>query len=239
VSAQGDDAGGNQAKKLSRSRLLAGGGAAAAGLAIGQASSALAGIAPATAEVGEVGIAPPNENAMELVFRVAQVGGEFTTYGYVTEIAGLARAALFTSARRRDDRTARFTVHSLTTMRSRSIVEGVHALHVTGPLDIYVRPDGGAAFARPNSFRQGELIASYDGEFQSVVSVTSPRRGIEALTGALRQSRAERFTFLGESRILGRRGLGLRVDATGTGRLLEPKQPRAALVLAGTVVVTS
>lgn len=233
-----DNTGGKESRKLSRSTLLAGGGAAAAGLAIGQAESALAGVVPTGSESGQIGIAPVNENALELVFRVDQVGEQFTTYGYLTEIASLAGSALFTSATRRDDRTARFTVYSTTTMMSRSIVEGVHALHVAGPMDIYLRRNGGAAFADPSSFKEGDLIASYQGEFQSVVSVTAPRRGIEALSGALRQTRAPRFSFLGAARNLGRRGLRLRVDATGTGRLLEPRQPRAALVLAGTVVVT-
>lgn len=234
-----EEAGGDQPQKLSRSALLAGGGAAAASLSIGRADAALAGVKPTGSEAGQIGIAPVNENALELVFRVDQVGERFTTYGYLTEIASLPRSALFSSASSRDDRTALFTVYSVTTMQSRSIVEGVHALHVAGPMDIYLRRNAGAAFRDPNSFREGELIASYDGEFQSIVSVTSPRKGIETLAGALKQTRAPRFTFLGGTRVLGRRGLGLRVEATGAGKLLEPKRPRAALVLAGTVVVSS
>jgi hypothetical protein len=239
MSIEREEAGGDQPRKLSRSALLAGGGAAAAGFSIGRADSALAGVTPTSAEAGQIGIAPVNENALELVFRVDQVAERFTTYGYLTEIASLPRTALFSSANRRDDRTARFTLWSVTTMVNRSIVEGVHALHVNGPMDIYLRPNAGAAFGDPSSFREGELIASYHGEFQSIVSVTSPRKGIETLAGSLRQTRAQRFTFLGGTRVLGRRGLGLRVEATGAGTLLEPKRPRAALVLAGTVVVTS
>lgn len=229
----------DRSKKLSRSSLLASGGAAAAGLALGQADSAIAAVSPTNVEAGQIGIAPVNENALEFVFRVDQIGPRFTTYGYLTEIASLPRSSLFSSAGRRDDRTARFTVYSVVTMQSRSIVEGVHALHVTGPMDIYLKRNAGGAFGDPSSFRDGELIASYEGDFQSVVSVTSPRKGIEALTGALKQTRVRRFTFLGGPKTLGRKGLGLRFEATGTGRLLEPKQPRAALVLAGTAVVTS
>ena len=74
---------------------------------------------------------------------------------------------------------------------------------------------------------------------QSIVSVTAPRKGVETLTGTLRQTRADRFAFSGGSRILGKKGLRLRLEATGTGRLLEPKQPRAVLVLAGNAVVSA
>src|SRR5207237_1453621 len=104
-------------------------------------------------------------------------------------------------------------------------------------LDVYYRPDPGARFADPDSFRQGTLAASYEGTFQSIVTVTAPRRGIETLTGALRQTAAHRIALPGGRRTVGRRGQRLKLSATGTGRLLDPKRPKAVLVLAGNAVV--
>jgi hypothetical protein len=217
----------DEGRKISRSKLLAGGAAAAASISLGQADAALA------------DVASDDANALEFVIKADQVGGRFTTYGYLTHVAGLRASLLFSPASRQSERTAHFTLYSVTEMQSRSVLEAVHALAVAGSMDVYLRQDPGAKFENPNSFKQGKVIASYAVTLQSIVSVTAPRKGVETLSGTLRQTRADRFAFSGGSRILGKKGLRLRLEATGTGRLLEPKQPRAVLVLAGNAVVSA
>ncbi len=221
--------------RVSRRALLAGGGAAVAGLSLGGARAAAAGRAPR----GQVGVAPENEDALELLIKIEQAGADFTTYGYVTRIAGLADSALFSGHGGRDETTARFTFHSVTHMTGRSINEPIHALQVSGPLSIYLQRTPGADFAHPASFKAGKLIASYDGEFQSIVNVTAPAKGIETLTGSLVQKSAPRFTLAGSGHVLGAVGLRHRVTATGDGTLLEPTEPRAVLLLAGNIVVVA
>src|SRR5207249_752619 len=109
--------------KLSRSTLLASGAVAAAGLPLGQADAA----------------AKPGEgNALELVFKVDHVGEEFTAYGYLTHIAGIAAGSLFASGEQ-SERTAHFTVHSVTHLQGRSILDAAHVIAVSGPLEVYYR----------------------------------------------------------------------------------------------------
>ena len=77
--------------------------------------------------------------------------------------------------------------------------------------------------------RYGERVVAY------ALAVEAPRRGIETLTGTLRQTTA--YKVPGGSGPVGRKGLHLQLSATGTGRLLDPKRPKAVLVLAGNAVV--
>jgi hypothetical protein len=221
--------------KITRRALLAGGGAAVAGLSLAGVTEAVA--APAAGRRGLVGTASEDQDALELVIKIEQDGDRFVTYGYLTRVAGLADASLFGGEGARDETSAHFTFHSVTHMTGRSINEPIHALQVSGPLDIYFRKVPGADFGDPNSFKQGTRIAAYEGDFQSIVNVTAPTKGIESLTGSLRQTAAHRFSLGGKSHVLGAVGLRGRVTATGDGTLLEPTLPKAVLLLAGSIVV--
>jgi len=170
------------------------------------------------------------------MLKIDQAGVEFTTYGYLTHIAGLKDSALFAGPQR-DETTALFTVFSVTHMKGRSVNDPIHALQVSGPMDIYLRDAPGADFGNPDSFRSGKLIASLAGDFQSIVNVTAPDKGLETLMGSLRQTAAHRFAFKGASHVLGQVGLRQRVTATGDGTLLEPTEPKSVLLLAGNIVV--
>ena len=139
----------------------------------------------------------------------------------------------------RDETTAHFTLFSVTHMTGRSINEPIHAVQASGPLSLYWKAKPGASFDHPTSFKTGKLIATFHTDIQSIVNVTAPTKGIETLTGSLHQTVAHRFTMNGTSHLLGGVGLHQRVTATGDGTLLEPTEPKATLLLAGTIVVTS
>ncbi len=153
--------------------------------------------------------APWPSQDLELVCRINQVGTKFTTFGYLTEIVGLAPSSLFDGTPR-NEHTAHFTLYSETEMKNRSVTGGVHALHVSGPLHVHLKQTPGADFDHPASFRTGKHIGAFDGDFQSIVSVTSPKKAIETLAGSLQQTGATRFTFGGVSHLLGQVGLHLR-----------------------------
>jgi len=211
-------------RKLSRSTFIAGGAAAAAaGLPFAQ-----------DAWAGGSAI-PGAEAALELVFKVDHVGTRVTSFGYATGIAGIPSASLFSSAAEQSERTAHFTVLSLGVVVSRSVLEAVRVIGVEGTVQLFYRASPGASFDDPTSFGEGTLVAAYNASLQSIVTVTAPRRGIENLGGLLVQTRSTRFPY-GK---VGRRGLRLKLSATGTGRLLDPKAPHAVLVLAGSAVTAS
>src|SRR4051812_13350567 len=126
------DAGAPEGSALSRSRLLAGGVAAAAGLSgLGAAAAPAAGAAAGS--------------AFDLVFQVDHVGETMTAYGYLTHVAGLQPGSLFVGAA--GDQTARgahLTVHSVTRLTGRSILDTLRVIAVAGPLDLYYSPGAGA-----------------------------------------------------------------------------------------------
>lgn len=226
---------GSERSAVSRRKLLAGGGAAVAGLSIAGTRRAFA---RAAAAPGQIGVAPDDKNAMELLLKIDQEGFRFFTYGFFTHIAGLGKAALFSGPGRRDAGRALFTFFGESEMQTRSVFQGVHALSVVGPLDVYVRRDPGADFDVRQSFKEGRRIARFDGDFQSVLNVATPPKGTDVIEGSLAQTEASRFMFNQQSRLLGRAGARYRVSANGLGTLLDAAELIAVLHLAGNLVLT-
>ena len=168
-----------------------------------------------------VGLARDGETTLEFVGKVDQNGGSFTFIGYLTRVKGLDEASLFAGgdSTARTEKTARFTISGETTLTSRSIVGKVFVVDSTGRLDIFFdeTPSGSVDFTDPGSFSQGDLIASFNTNFQNSISVTAPNEGISKGWGVLAQTRAEHFRLDGRRIQFGQTGQRQRVFAAGKG----------------------
>jgi hypothetical protein len=208
--------------------------------------------APTAVAVGKAG-----QTAYEFVGRVDQNGPSFTFYGYVTYVRGLADDQIFTQPGvDQSEATARITFYATTTMVRRAIVGGVFAVTSTGSYTVYLG-SGGASFDDASSFTRGQALATTAIRFQNIINVQSggsggppgPRptgpgpggAGAQAIstgTGGSEQRTASTFTLGGKQYRFGRKGLDLRVFATGQGTLLDPVAPRSVILLAGSAAVT-
>ena len=76
------------------------------------AISIWAGASASAAAPRSVAVAPIGQTTQEFVGRVHQEVATFTEYGYLTHVAGLPDAALFSDPNQRDEAHARFTFYA-------------------------------------------------------------------------------------------------------------------------------
>ena len=228
-------------KRITRRKLLAGSGKAAAATA---AASAIGWIevgnpaaAATAASPGEVGNVSAGRNSFEYIGRVDQDGDNLTSYGYLSAIARLRPGQLYTTSDPHDETTARFTYYGTATLFARNEFNGLFVIDARGSIDYFFDPNGGADFSDPASFKTGRLIGSDAARFHDVLSVTAPNTGIPHLTAALRRTKARRFVLAGTTYRFGHLGLRQRSMATGLSNRTDPK-PKSVLFLGGEVVVT-
>jgi hypothetical protein len=219
---------------LSRRALLGGAGAVVGGAVLAAGTAALAPDVAAAAPEG-VATGKPGSTVTEFVARIDQAGAHLIAYGYLTSVAGLRDAELFSDLSNRTEGTALYTAFADGTLAGRSVDGSVHSLDVLGSLDVYHRAAAGASFADPSSFKTGTLVASYALELQDILTVIAPDTGLPTLTGDMLQTRtaaAQRW-----SHPFGQRDLRLRFFATGIGNRSEPTAPQAHLSVAGNFTV--
>jgi hypothetical protein len=230
---------GERSGDITRRDLLRGAGkAAAVGVAatavgvleVGNPAAALA------AGRGEVGTAVGSRNAYEYLGEVDQDGDSLRYFGYLTAIARLGVAKLFTGTPH-DEGSARFTYFGTAKLISRAVRAGVFTIDAVGTIQYRFSNHGGADFSDPATFRQGTLIASDKVTFHDVLSVTAPNTGLPNVTAALTRTRAPQFTLDGTPMRFGHVGMLAKSSATGLGTKLDPK-PKAHLTLAGEAWVT-
>jgi hypothetical protein len=171
--------------------------------------------------------------AFEFVGRLEQVGGDFTLRGYVTHLAGVPDAALFTGPGDQSEATARVTIVARAKLRTRAILDNIFVITATGRATFRVRPGGGASFADPASFARGRTIGSARLRMQSVLNVQAPDAGIATVSGTLVQTTSAQVVLGGRRYRFGRVRLGLRLSASGQGTRSEPTLPRATIVMGG------
>src|SRR5688500_8406572 len=107
----------------------------------------------------EIGGARPGGSAWEAVGRIEQHGSDFTAYGYLTYVAGLAEEQLYLeggSPLARTEATARFTFFGNATLTSRSVLENLFVVNAEGEQTFYFSEQAGARFDRPESFFSGD-----------------------------------------------------------------------------------
>ena len=176
----------NADRGLSRRRVLTGAGLAVAGsVAATAATSTVAGAADGRVAQGRKG-----STAAEFRGRISQTGssGEtFTAYGYLTAADGAASTDLFAGSPK-SETTALLTIYATGTLTTRVFDTAVHALDISGSLDVYQRSAAGASFGDPSSFAVGTKVASFAMTLQDVLTVFSPGKGLPTLTGDMAQS---------------------------------------------------
>jgi hypothetical protein len=232
----GDDTAGALEVPFSRRRMLAAGGAAAAGIGLG-AVPAEVDAATGTREVG----APSGRlSATRLVGKIDQNGGNFLAYGFLTVVDGLDQAQLFsTVGDPLSESAARFTFQATASLVQREVIDdSVFVVDVVGTLTHYYQASPASSFSDPSSFAQGQQIATSSLRLQDVLSTIATNEGIPTIEGPIRQLTARRFTLGGQRLRFGHPKLATRLFATGRATRTDPVAPVVKLSIAGSTVVT-
>ena len=228
------DAGGSLGAGVSRRSVLGGAGkVAAAGVALTATGAVVAPELAAANASGGIAVSPKGTTAIEFLAQIQQNGDGLLAFGYLTAVAGLSAADLFTGAP--SEGTARLTAYATGTVGTRTANGAVHNLDIAGELSIYSLPGGGASFGNPDSFKSGTRVARYTLTIQDILAVipTSPSTGLPTLVGDLRQTDAASLS--GGKGKFGQNGTKLRLLATGSGNRAnaDPAPPVASLTVAG------
>ena len=208
-------------------------------------------LAPAAAP--DVGLARDGRPALEFVGRVQQVGPAFTTFGYVTHVAGLEDAAIFSnpSPTARNEQTARLTFSGTATLAQGFTVPSLSGVPSTfdadsmGDLTIFfsAAPPSGRSFDVPSSFSAGAAgVATYSVHFQDSVAALvgiDPMRGVVDGWGEFCQQQRNSFTLDGQTQSLGRSGMLLLVSTHGWSVRTSPQGPQATTTFAGRATLGS
>lgn len=224
-----------EAREVTRRRLIAGGAVAGGLLVVGVPS-----LAEAKKEK-QVGSGRSDRHSVGFLGQINQEGPTLTVFGYMTRVEGLGTSALYTvppainsnDPRASDPGPARFTFLGQATMNSMSRRGDVLSATASGAVRIYVQPDGGANFDDPGSFGDGEVIAAYKGSFLNDLLLDGENRGAFAMSGDLTQSKAPGFKLDGRRLQFGSKGLPWNLGASGRGVRTEPTIPRATISVSG------
>ncbi|MCC7446892.1 MAG: hypothetical protein IT324_05710 [Anaerolineae bacterium] len=187
-----------------------------------------------------VGIAPVGRNAFTFVSMADQDGANLGAYGYLTHLAGLPDAALFTTYEPLavSETAARFTFRATGVLTQRAEIQNIIDTHFPMTLTIYFNPVGGSKFADPTSFDEGVVVATYALNYQHVLNVYAPDTGNVLGSGESVQNTSETFTLEGQSYQFGRIGLVERFLSFGSGKRTEATRPKSQFILAGSAMVT-
>ena len=195
-------------------------------------------LAPA-AERGGFGDEVPPPSSLEFVGRAEQAGQNVTEFGYITHIAGIDDAALFSDPNpaARNETTAHLSFFAATTIVQRftvlppPAVPSLLDVDSSGTLIFYFAETPPARnFATPSSFGIGVAVATHTVRLQDVIAALvgiDPTRGVVDGTGALCQLTATSFRLAGEVRRLGHQGLIQSFSSHGWTQLTNPSPPQS------------
>ena len=203
---------------------------AGAGLTVG-----ITGVGEAAA--GPVGVAPEARESIGVIGTILQDGPALTGFGWLTQVAGLSDADLFTDPARRGAATARLRWHAEVRVATIDVLPALFLGSGTGRMRIFFAAEGGAQDGDPGSFASGRLVARYAGLFRNIQTVIAPDHAVTQIIGELSQRTARRFVVRGKHRQLGRKGLLARLDASGPATRTEPTIPRSTRYVAGGITV--
>lgn len=204
-------------------------------VALGASLLVLVPLSAASAQSQPLGIAAPGEVAFSFVGRIEQNGLLFVNVGYLTSVAGLEPADLFTGEDplERSEATARITYFTSARLEERSVNDNLFVTSGTGETTFYLHEDGGADFANPNTFQDGTEIATSTSVWHNTVNVQAPDEGIVFADSVDTQVTAETFTLAGDEHVLGQPDGQLRLSYVGQGQRSDAEEPRASFVYAG------
>lgn len=181
-----------------------------------------------------IGVNTRGATAFEFVGKIEQRGLEFSLLGYVTHIARLSSASLFTGDDpfARSEADARVTIVATASGTARSILENLFVVNASGNAQFFLIA-GGATFDDPASFSTGTEIANASIRMQDVINVQAPQQGIATGVGDLTLEVTNPFEHDGESYALGEPGVRYRLSFTGQGLLRDPETLEATVLIAG------
>lgn len=189
---------------------------------------------------GGIGLPASGELAWKFVGRIDQDALKFTAYGFLTRIDGVDDALLFTTSGERNENSAIFSAVFETREASRSKLNNLTVVDVTGTATVYLNERPSRRFGDSASFAQGTPVATADITGQNILSIDPQNRdkAVAAATAEWRQTKAERFRLADRERQLGRVGLTERLTVSGPGVRTDPNAPSAFIEVAGTMTVT-
>lgn len=181
---------------------------------VGSTTGAVAAVQRAPVEIGD---GSAGDVAFEVVAVAGDRAGVVSARGYLTEVAGVDRATLFTDPDAPSPATARLTfvldvgTATSTPTGDTTVQDG------SGTLTIYLRENGGADPAKPASYTAGTPVAGAEVVLQNVIQAIPPDLTVVAAEGAVTQMAAAPFALDGETYQLGHAGLRLHLIMTGSG----------------------
>jgi hypothetical protein len=189
---------------------------------------------------GGVGLPDSGHVSWRFVGRIDQEGLNFTAYGFLTQVDGLDAGALFTGGGDRSENTARFSVVFESQEASRSRLNNVTVVDVTGTGTVYLNESPDRRFGDPATFRQGTAVATASMSGQNILNIDPENRdkGVAAATAEWRQTGAPRFDLAGRELQLGREGLTQRLTVSGQGVRTDRERQVSAIEVAGIMTVT-
>ncbi|MFW6097959.1 MAG: hypothetical protein ACOC9Z_07775 [Chloroflexota bacterium] len=170
---------------------------------------------------------------------IDQDGAEFTAYGYVYDIEGIAPQELFSDSDpvNGSEETAHFTYYATADLTSRAVVtdavRGIFALDSIGEITYYYQESPAASFDDPDSFAQGTAVTTATTDLQDILTVQEPNRGLAEGQGEITVLSVEPFTFGGETVQFGRPDKIYRVSTFGDAVRTDPVTPESSVLLAG------
>jgi hypothetical protein len=184
-----------------------------------------------------VGVAPEARESVGVIGTILQDGPVLTGFGWLTQVAGLSDADLFTDPSRRGASTARLRWHAEVRVSTIDVLPSLFFGTGAGRLRIFYASGGGAKDGDPSSFASGRLVARYTGQFRNIQTVIAPDHAVTQIIGELTQRASHRFVVRGKHRQLGRKGLMPRLDASGPATRTEPTIPRSVRYVAGGITI--
>ena len=175
----------------------------------------------------------------QFVGRIDQEGLDFTSYGYVYDIEGVAPQALFSDADavNASEATAHFTYYATAELTARAVItdsaRAIFPLDSVGEITYYYQDSPSASFDDPQSFMQGTAVTTATVRMQDILTVQAPNRGLAVGNGVFSVMSAQPFTFAGETVRFGRQGKSYRISTMGDAVRTDPLIPESSVLLAG------
>jgi hypothetical protein len=211
------------------------GGAALMIAAVGSGWAAAGALA---APPSPVGVVPTGRPAIEVVGQSLQSGDAFVTVGYVTHLAGVPDAQLFSDPAIRDEKHARLVFADQSAVTARSTLQNQFVLTLSGATTMRWQTTPSSSFANPASFLAGRAVAVFRTRTHDVVNAIAPNSGIATAVEELSQRTAKKIPVSGKSRPLGKVGMHLRLDGTGAAVRSSITPTISSTVFSGVAVAT-
>lgn len=179
-------------------------------------------------------------SSYQFIGRIDQDGLNFTGYGYLYDVQGVAPQDLFADPLNPSESTAHLTYYTTATLSSRAVVtdelHSIFALNSLGDITYYYQATPSASFENPQSFANGAAVTSAALHFQDVLSVQGPNRDLATGNGGFAILTAEPFMLGYETVRFGVPGSSYQIstwgDALRSGSLI----PQSSVLLAGNAV---